>query len=136
MKTERDNLIGEYITKSVQARASMWSAMSNVFGFIISAASIVSALSKPVWWLLLPILLASFWGIMALVRCFRLVHHGYIDIIDGLAKPDQPPDGKKLAAAIEEIRKPDPVHRSECLAIVLLWISAILFFAQAIKTFC
>jgi hypothetical protein len=134
MNTERDNLIGEYITKAMQARASKWLAMGNVFGFIISAASIVSALSKPVGWLILLILVASFAGIMALVRCFRLMQYGYINIVDGLAK--QRSDEEKIAEAKREIKGPDNIARSEILAISLLWVSAILFFIQAIKTFC
>jgi hypothetical protein len=134
MNSGRDNLIGENITKAMQARTSMWMAIGNVFGFIISAASIVSALSKPVWWLLLPILVASFAGIMTLVHCFRLTHRGYIDIIAGFAK--QRSDEQKIAELIKEINEPDNIARCEILAISLLWISAILFFIQAIKTFC
>src|SRR5258707_977833 len=59
MQDSSEDLKGEYITKAMQARASLWSAIMNVFGFIMSAASIISALAKPTWWLLLPILVAS-----------------------------------------------------------------------------
>lgn len=133
MSTDREDLIGDYISKAAQARASKWSAIGNVFGFIISAASIVSALSKPVWWLLLPILVASFAGIMAILWCFQLMHREYISIIDNLSKHHRRSDQDKLAEVINENEGPDRIARSECLAYVLLWISSILFFAQAIR---
>ena len=112
----------------------MWSAIGTVFGLIIAAESIVSALSQPVWWLLLPILLASFVGIMLLVRCFQLMHRGYISIVDDLSKSDQRTDDQKIADAIRDEQKPDYTSCYECLAILLLWFSAICFFTQAVKS--
>lgn len=134
MSDPSQDLIGGYVGKAGAARSAMWSAMGNVFGFIISAASIISALSKPVWWLLLPILFLSFAGIMALLSCFQRMHSGYIDIVSDLAKIGRTEE-EKLETGLKDIRRPDDIGRSERLAIILLWISAILFFAQALKSF-
>lgn len=126
--------ISEYRTKAVQARTSMWSAMGNIFGLIISATSIVSAFSKPVvWWLLLLIMFVNFAGIIAVFRCFRLVHKGYLDIIEDFARNRNKSDAEKIAEAIKDLQSPDLIKQSENWAFWSLWISAILFIAFTLK---
>jgi hypothetical protein len=81
MSDPSDDWLSDYFTKAGQARDSMWSAIANVFGFIISAASIVAAISKsPTPWLLLPLMVASFAGIWTLadLRGFGFHFPGFL----------------------------------------------------------
>ena len=133
MDKEKFDLRSEYITKAAQARVAMWSAVGNVFGFIIAAESIVSAVSVPVWWLLLPILGSSFSGVLLLVWCFKLMHRDYVGIADDLSKSVQHTDEQKIAAALTDEQRPDYISGCERWAIWLLWFSAACFIIQAVK---
>lgn len=100
---------------------AMWSAIGNVFGFVVSAASVIAAVGKdiPVELLFL-VLLTCFLGIAAIVSCFRAQKQEYIGLISKLAALDQMTLEGKLEEAQRVINAPNPVMIRERSALAIL----------------
>jgi hypothetical protein len=132
MSTTFDGLFGEYVSKAAQARTAKWSAIGNVFGFLIGVTSIMGTVAKPVWWLLMPILLLSFAGILSLLRCFTLMHQGYVEITGGLARDRHKADDQKITDAKAADDAPDPLRLPDRFAMWCLYIVSILFITYTV----
>lgn len=130
------DLFSEYLDKTRESQMAMWAAIGNVFGFIVSAASVIAAVKKDISSpLLYAVLLLSFCGISAVMGCFLAQKKEYLRLISELPGNGTMSPADAIAKAQREIATPSPVMRFERWALALLWISIIAFLAFCWATF-
>ena len=77
-----DDKLEQLTGKGMDARTAKWSAMTNVLGVIIGAVSVIAALSDVCRFLPVIIILVGFLGIVALMRCFGVLHKSRVESIE------------------------------------------------------
>lgn len=130
------DLFSEYLEKTRQSQVAMWSAVGNVFGFIVSAASVIAAVKNEIPSLTLyVVLLLSFCGISAVMGCFLVQKKEYLRLISELPGIQKMNAADAIEKAQREIAKPSQVMRFERWALFLLWASIISFLIFCLLTF-
>ena len=128
MSNSDDSLLSTYLEKGRQSQMAMWSAIGNVFGFIVSAASVIAAVRKGVWGeFLFLVLLVCFLGITAVVSCFRSQKKEYVGLITKMAEMEKMTLEEKIQEAERVITAPSPVMLRERAVLILLGLSVALF---------
>ena len=108
-----NDLLSVYLEKARQSQMAMWSAIGNVFGFIVSAASIIAAVKKDFSTpLVFTVLLISFCGVSAVMGCFLVKKKEYLRLIEELANIGEMTPTERIRKAQREIATPSPVIRA------------------------
>lgn len=121
------------IERTMQARTAMWTFTGTTQGVVITASSIVSALtSAGARWLVIPILIVGFIGVASLLRCFYLIWSERVDAPDDQARYKSSRPQEKLAMLAVLKTPHSAINRNQKRAFWCLGISSALFLLLAV----